>query len=149
MKGKVTSSVGQRLALCPVFPHEKHFTSAQLRRTCRNLGPSPGDCCPVKYVCSNASNPVGSTGVGGASSLFTVSDINSWVNFSNGVTFWCPHRRGGGLQELMLPTVSLTIHQSDPSDCFVYSLRLHRLVHYHSPFVPLHKSGRPVLVPVY
>ena len=49
----------------------------------------------------------------------------------------------------MLPTVSLAIHQSDPSDCFVYSLILHRPVHHHSPFAPLHKSGRPVPAPVY
>ena len=96
MKGKVTSSFGQWLALCPVIPHEKHFTSAQLRRSCRNLGPSPGDCCPVKYVCTNASKPVGSTRVGGAGSIFTVSDINSWVSFSNGVTSGVLIGGGGG-----------------------------------------------------
>ena len=82
MNGKVTSNVGQRVALWPVNPHEKHLKSDQLRRTCPNLGPCLGDCCPVKYVCSNVSNPGGSAG--GAGSLFAVSDSNSWTSLSNG-----------------------------------------------------------------
>ena len=83
MNGKVRSNVGQRVALWPVFPHEKHFTSDQLRRTCRSLGPCRGDCS-VKYVRSNVSSPGGSAGVGGGSSLFTASDNNSWTNLSLG-----------------------------------------------------------------
>ena len=35
MNGKVTSNVGQWVALWPVFPHEKHLTSDQLCRTGR------------------------------------------------------------------------------------------------------------------
>ena len=84
MNGKVTSNVGQRVALWPVFPHEKHFTSDQLRRTCWSLGPCRGDCCSAKYVRSNVSSPGGSPGVGGAGSLFTASDNNSWTNLSLG-----------------------------------------------------------------
>ena len=54
MNGKVTSNVGQRVAIWPVFPQEKHFTSDHLRRTCRSLGPCRGDCCSAKYVRSVA-----------------------------------------------------------------------------------------------
>ena len=50
INGKVTSNVGQRVALWPVFPHEKHFTSDQLRRTGRSLSSCRGDCCSAKYV---------------------------------------------------------------------------------------------------
>ena len=52
------SNVGQRVTLWPVFPHEKHFTSDQLRRTGRNRSSYRGDCCSAKYVRSNVSNPV-------------------------------------------------------------------------------------------
>ena len=40
----------------------------------------------MKYFCSNVSKPGGSAGVGGAGSLFAVSDNNNWTNFSNGDT---------------------------------------------------------------
>ena len=84
MNGKVTSNVGQRVALWPVFPHKKHFTSDQLRRACRNLSPCCGESCSAKYVLSNVFNHGGSAGVRGASSLFAVSDNNFSIGDHSG-----------------------------------------------------------------
>ena len=64
MNGKATSNVGQQVALWPVFPHEKHFTSDQLRRTGRGLNCWFRNCFSLKYVCNLVSNFFGSAGAG-------------------------------------------------------------------------------------
>ena len=66
MNGKVTSNVGQRVALWPVFPHEKHFTSDQSRLPGRGRDCWLSDCFPLKNVRSIVSNFIGSAGAGGA-----------------------------------------------------------------------------------
>ena len=58
------SNVGQRVALWPDLPQEKHFTSDQSRCTGRCLNSWFGLCLPSKKVCNLVSNLVGSVGAG-------------------------------------------------------------------------------------
>ena len=82
MNGKVTSYVGQRVTLWPVFPHEKHITSDQLRRTGRGLNCWFGNCFPLKKVCNLVSNFVGSAGAGETGFLVATFSIRICTNLS-------------------------------------------------------------------
>ena len=83
MKGKVSSNVGQRVALWPEFPHEKQFTSDQSRRTGRGLNCWFGNCFPLKKVCNLISNFVGSAGDGETGFFVATFSIKSCTNFPN------------------------------------------------------------------
>ena len=141
MNGKVTSNVGQRVALWPVFPHEKHFTSDQVRRTCRSLGPCRGDCCSAKYVRSKVSSPGGSV----LSLLLPRTKVGL-----NCPLVICPGPSPGERHlESVLPTMSLAVHHSDQPGCSVYLLSPHTPVQFHNLAAPPHKSDKPVLATVY
>ena len=80
MNGKATSNVGQRVALWPVFPHEKHFTSYFV-----------GAWAPVVAIVAQRSTfeamflaPEAQPASEEPVSLFTASDNNSWTNLSLG-----------------------------------------------------------------
>ena len=83
MNGKVMSNVGQWVALWPDFPHEKHFTSDQSRRTGRGLNCWFGICLPSKKVCNLVSNFVGSAGAGETGFLVAALSVKSCTNLSN------------------------------------------------------------------
>ena len=77
------SNVGQWVALWPDFPHEKHFTSDQSRRTGRGLNCWFGICLPSKKVCNLVSNFVGSAGAGETGFLVAAFSVKSCTNLSN------------------------------------------------------------------
>ena len=80
MNGKVASNVGQWVALWPVFPHEKHLTSDQLRRTGRGLNCWFRNCFSLKYVCNLVSNFMGSAGAGETGLILAIFSIRSCTN---------------------------------------------------------------------
>ena len=77
------SSVGQRVALWPDLPHEKHFTSDQSRCTGHGLNCWFVICLPSKKVCNLVSNFVGSVGAGKTGFLVAAFSVKSCTNLSN------------------------------------------------------------------
>ena len=77
------SSIGQRVALWPDLPHEKHFTSGQSRRTGRGLNCWFGICLPSKKVCNLVSNFIGSADAGESGFLVAAFSVKSCTNLSN------------------------------------------------------------------
>ena len=65
------------------FPHEKHFTSDQSRRTGRGLNCWFGICLPSKKVCNLVYNFVGSAGAGETGFLVAAFSVKSCTNLSN------------------------------------------------------------------
>ena len=83
INGKVMSIVGQRVALWPDLPHEKHFTSDKSCCTGRCLNCWFGIYLPSKKVCNLVSNFVGSVGAGKTGFLAAAFSIRSCTNLSN------------------------------------------------------------------
>ena len=77
------SSVGQRVALWPDLPHEKHFTSDQSRHTGRGLNCWFSICLPSKEVCNLVSNFIGSADAGETGFLVAAFSVKSCTNLSN------------------------------------------------------------------
>ena len=82
MNGKVISNVGQRVALWPDFPQEKHFISAQSRCTGRCLNSWSALSLPSRKSCSLVSNFISSVCIGKVGFLVATFSVKSWANLS-------------------------------------------------------------------
>ena len=77
------SNVGQRVALWPDFPQEKHFISAQSRCTGRCLNSWSALCLPLRKFCSLVSNLIGSVCTGKVGFLVATFSVKSCQELSN------------------------------------------------------------------
>ena len=77
------SSVGQRVALWPDLPQEKHFTSDQSRWTGRCLNSWLGIRLLLRKLCNFVSNLVGCCLAGKAGFLSATFSFKRCTNFSN------------------------------------------------------------------
>ena len=109
MNGKVTSNVGQRVALWPVFPHEKHFTSDQLL---------VGAWAPVVAIVAQRST-FEAMFLAPEAQPASEGPVLSLLLPRTTVGLTCPlvirpgPSPGEGPLESVLPTISLAVHHSE------------------------------------
>ena len=120
MNGKVTSNVGQRVALWPVNPHEKHLKSDQLRRTCPNLGLGPVLVIAALRNKFAAMFPIPEAPPASAGPVLSSLFLTATIGPAYPMVITLGPSPGEGPLESILPTISLTVVHFDQPDCLVY-----------------------------
>ena len=120
------SNVGQRVALWPDFPQEKHFISAQSHCTGRCLNSWSTLCLPSRKFCSLVSNLIGSVCTGKVGFLVATFSVKSWANLTN------PASSGPLVVGVAFSSISTSFLSSSLVSYVIY--RAFRFIHCHRPY---------------